>query len=101
MTGRFEAHITYDKEHHSAVSAFADSLDEYWTYSQITGCPILGQGTYCYLNGFGTDDRALLRRMNLIKQSLEHKGVKSLRSKIEHVIYDDKTGVNEIVGSRL
>lgn len=94
MTGRFEAHITLDKTHATEVAKVADSTG--WTFSQITGCPLLGPGTYCYLTGYNTDDQKLMEAMDDNVVALAHKGIVALRLKIERIVYDTKTNVNEV-----
>jgi len=95
MTGKFEAHITVDRQYAKAVETIGGELGG-WVYSQISGCPILGQGTYCYLSAFGTNDIILLARVTVAEQQLQRHGVPVLRSKIERIVYDTKTNVNEV-----
>lgn len=93
-SGGYEAHITADQQFHRQMEELAWGG---WVYSQITGCPILGQGTYCYLTGYHPKDRkVLLEELNAICTKLNRAGVPVLRAKIEHIVYDTKTGVNEI-----
>lgn len=97
---RFEAHITIDKQHASQVQCLAEDaaagLSTDWVFSQITGCPILGQGTYCYLTAYDSDSRRLFERMNKIIFHLATLSIPVLRSKIEHIVYDTKTNINEL-----
>jgi hypothetical protein len=93
--GGFEAHMTFPKEAYQHVDTLGTVHG--WTFSQITGCPMLGQGTYCYLTGYSKDDPGLLRRiMEQITADAFLLGIEPLRCKIEHIVYDSKTGVNEI-----
>ena len=96
MLGRFEAHMTFDKHDARRIEATAERTG--WVYSVITGCPILGQGTYCYLTNYNRESDTLLREMREIESELTQEGIKTLRSKIENIVYDSKTGVNEIEG---
>jgi hypothetical protein len=95
MTGRFEAHLTFDVLYGTEVRKVSDA-DPTWVFSQITGCPLLGPGTYCYLTGYDTDPEDLLTRMNFVASVVKGRGIPVLRSKIERIVYDTKTGVNEV-----
>ncbi len=94
MTGRFEWHITCPAENAKLVRDICELAGV--VFSQITGCPILGQGEYCYVTGYNTESeeaRAEVDRMEIV---LHEAGVPLLRSKIEDIVYDTKTGVNRI-----
>lgn len=93
--GKFEAHITCDKMYAGTVETVADQNPP-WTFSVITGCPILGTGTYCYLSGFDRNSEKLLDSMQGIALTLTRLGVPVLRQKIERIVFDTKTDVNEI-----
>ena len=100
---RFEAHLTAPKEAAAAIRHVADfnAHDPGWIYSEISGCPLLGKGTYCYLTSYDTDDQNLHRRLERIAADCRAQGVEPLRLKIERIIYDTRTGVNELpVSSR-
>lgn len=93
--GGYEAHMTFDKEHALRVEYLGDEWG--WVYSVITGCPLLGQGTYCYLTSYHqTEPEQLHKEMELIETYAKAAGFPVLRSKIEHIMYDSKTGVNEL-----
>ena len=97
MTGKFEAHITCDQQYYRVVESIGQllaSAGHTWVYSQITGCPILGSGTYCHLSGFNTNPRQLKQDMDDVAQALRDNGVPVLRAKIEQIVYDNKTGIN-------
>lgn len=94
MTGRFEWHITCDREHAAVVEQVA--VDSGWVYSQITGCPILGQGTYCYITGYATEGAKALYDLGSVGMALSARSVPMLRAKVENIVFDSKTGVNEI-----
>jgi hypothetical protein len=91
---RYESHITVDKQWAAAVEGLAKDYD--WSYSVIAGCPLLGQGTYCYLTGYSTDAAQLKKRVELTAEHLRVLGIKPLRCKIEEIVWDTKTGVDEI-----
>lgn len=93
----YEAHITYAKEHREAVQQVGDNPEFAWTFSEITGCPILGQGTYCYLTGYDPDPNVLRRRMQAVAATLATvSNAEPLRMKIEHIVYDTKTGRDDL-----
>lgn len=93
----YEAHLTYAKEHRAAVQQIGDHPEFAWVFSEITGCPILGQGTYCYLTGYDSDPVELRRRMQRVADQLAEHAAVPLRMKIEHIVFDTKTGRNELV----
>lgn len=94
MDGRFEWHITLDKEHRLTAQAVAKKFG--WTFSEITGCPILGQGTYCYITGYQTFSGSAKFDLDVVCDELKSLGVPVLRAKIEDIVYDTKTNVNRI-----
>jgi hypothetical protein len=97
---RYESHITCDKEHAHRVEAIAKLQG--WSYSAIAGCPLLGQGTYCYLTGYDGESADRLRdRVEDTARLLREEGIEPLRLKIEQIIWDTKTGVNEIDCARV
>jgi hypothetical protein len=91
--GKFEAHITMDKVHGSRLK---DGLKG-WQYSAIDDDPIMGQKPYCYLTAYDPDALNLKYRMDDVVDILETEmGILALRTKIERIIYDSKTGVDEL-----
>jgi hypothetical protein len=94
VNAKFEAHITFEK-------GFAPILIQEpiadWKFSQIDGDPLMGPNPYCYLTGFDTDSGNLLTRMQRTVQILfEQYNIPALRTKIERIIWDTKTGVDEL-----
>lgn len=94
LMGRYEAHLTFNKEDARAVESVGDQ--ENWVFSVISGCPILGQGTYCYLTNYDISGRTLKARMDYVASLCKAKGAVPLRTKIERIVYDSKTNVNEL-----
>jgi len=92
--GRFEWHITLDQQHRSTAQKIADAFG--FTFSEITGCPILGQGTYCYITGFDTNSEIALSEVNTVLRVLVTYNVPVLRAKIEDIVYDTKTNVDRL-----
>lgn len=96
---RYEAHITYDKQYGKDIKTIADESKD-WVYSQITGCPLLGKGDYCYLTGYNPDGLGLLLSMDFLTIKIHRAiGALPLRAKVERIVYDTKTGVNELSNS--
>lgn len=96
--GGYEAHLTFPKEYAKNVEALLEYEDlQGWVYSVITGCPLLGSGTYCYLTGYRKEKPEVLKsEMDIIESIAKTSGIPILRSKIEHIVFDSKTGVNEL-----
>lgn len=94
MIGRFEWHITVGKVDGVETRKIADTGG--WVFSEITGCPILGQGDYCYLTGYDRDYDTALAEMRRANAALAFMRIKSLRMKIEDIVYDTKTGVSRL-----
>lgn len=93
---RYEAHLTFEKLWSTEVRKIVEQHPT-WVFSEITGCPLLGPGTYCYLTGYNTDPIALLTDMDDVARACAQVGIPALRRKIEHIVYDTKTGVNELL----
>jgi hypothetical protein len=92
----YEAHITLQQSDRKLAQRAADQWG--WVFSEISGCPILGQGTYCYLTGYDPDGIQLKAEMEQIAAWLrrEDKTIVLLRLKIERIVYDSKTLRNEL-----
>jgi hypothetical protein len=93
-SGGNEAHITANLLDATEVRKVGDEIG--WVFSQISGCPLLGQGTYCYLTSYDRDAARLRRELEQACQLLKKRGIDVLRSKIEHIVFDSKTGVDEM-----
>jgi len=91
---KFEAHITCDKEHAKQVEDIATQTG--WFFSVIAGCPILGQGTYCYLTNYDSDELELLKSMRNVQSKLHQLNITEKRMKIERIVFDTKTHHNEL-----
>ena len=94
MADVFEAHMTFDLGDAETIRDIGDT--EGWKFSQIKGDPILGPGTKCYLTSHGEDADKLLETMRYISATLSKINVPTLRTKIEHIIYDSSTGIDRI-----
>lgn len=90
--GKFEAHITLDK---SFASRLKEGING-WSYSAIDDDPIMGQKPYCYLTAYNVDVDVLREAMDLTLAVLYEMSIPTLRIKIERIVFDSKTGVDEL-----
>jgi hypothetical protein len=88
--GGYEGHLTVDATYATEVRKL-ESHDV--IFSQISGCPILGQGEYCYLTVYSEHMENAIGWLSSLSRKLNELNVPVLRSKVEHIIYDTKTGV--------
>lgn len=85
----YEIHLTFKPEQADEVKEFCESCE--WKFSTIYGDPILGAEHFCYASAHEhnpADAFVLMERMN---QEMYH--LHPIRSKIELIIYDTKTGI--------
>lgn len=90
---KYEAHITCPREQSEKLKIFC--IDG-WKYSAFDADPIMGDKPFAYLTAYDADSGLLLMRMNYLTKLLRQVGITILREKIERIIYDTKTGVDEI-----
>lgn len=86
----YEAHLTYAEEFGPQVE---QRCPPGWKFSTIAGDPVLGKARYCYLTSHGKFARTLLLRARVAELVL---GLPCLRLKIEKIVYDTKTGIDEV-----
>lgn len=91
---KYEAHITFDKSDKNV--AFLKDGYNGWQYSCIDDDPVMGQKPYCYLTAYLPDRYKLMEWMDITTTLVAVKGINSLRTKIEHILYDSKTGLNDM-----
>lgn len=91
----YEAHITLAQDDRKAAEDLAATFG--WVFSEISGCPILGQGAYCYLTGYDPDPLTLYGEMATIAAACRGRGLTVHREKIERIVFDTKTCRNELV----
>lgn len=87
----YECHITIqvkDAEIGEKVAAA-----HCWKTSEIKRDPVLGDGSHFYLTRHSKNFLDMVDRMELISAALRKEAVEILRQKIEHIVYDTKTGV--------
>lgn len=87
---RFEAHLTFPRLEHDIVKDVADSTS--WSFSAIDGDPVMGKQAYCYLTGYSDSGKALQLSLQFVATVAKAKGATLLRSKIERILIDSKTG---------
>lgn len=91
---KFEAHITFERTDDS-IQKLKDGFNG-WVYSAITDDPIMGQKPYVYLTHYSPFAKKLAKEMEETTTKAELVGLKPLRGKIERIIFDTKTGWNEL-----
>lgn len=105
MNGKplFEAHITYRSKDRGLVE---DCHSPEWKFSAIDGDPVMGKEVFCYLTSYDESAESLLRRMvrerdRLAAMLLSDRphGIMAVRMKIERIVYDTKTGRDEVLAS--
>lgn len=87
----YECHITCHL--HDAAFAGAVATALHWKTSEIARDPVLGSDTYFYLTSHGATYGDLFTRMEEAEAALVRQGVEVVRKKIEHIVYDTKTGM--------
>ncbi len=85
----YEAHITFERENAAKVEEIGSSIG--WKFSKIDGDPVLGQKVFCYLTRHAKDGAQLLLDA---MEATTAVGVTVIRVKVEHIVYDTKTGIN-------
>jgi hypothetical protein len=87
----YEIHITVAR--HSAEAAARVAAQTKWKTSEIARDPHLGDATFFYLTTHAESFEGAKALMFGEIAALKHVGVQAVRSKIEHVVYDTKTGI--------
>jgi len=91
---KFEAHITCHVNQADEVKIIGVEFG--WKFSCIEGDALMGPKPYCYLTGYSTDKHELYFNVQRLTVTLQRRGVEVLRSKIEQIIFDTKTGIDEL-----
>src|SRR5690349_6220490 len=92
---KFEAHITYNRADRATVEPLGESMG--WKGSAIDPDPIMGDKPYAYLTAYDPEPVRLLTRMNdVASEMVAQLQVAPLRLKIERIVFDTKTGVDEL-----
>lgn len=92
---KFEAHLTADVKHADTVEAMVN-LGSGYKFSRIDGDAQMGAKPFCYVTAYEPNADRLLERMKAFETILSAHGVDTLRIKIERIVYDTKTGVDEL-----
>lgn len=94
---RYETHITFPIDKANEVRLLGKKFNDAWKFSQIMGCPLLGMDKpFCYLTSYDTDIKLLMEDIGRIVDEAKNQNIEVYRSKVERIIYDTKTGVNEL-----
>jgi len=91
---KFESHITFNVKDAEKVKLMGEWYN--WKYSQIEGDALLGPKPYCYLTSYEPVLSDLKFRMDKIVEDAKIRAVDVLRTKIERIVWDTKTGVDEL-----
>jgi hypothetical protein len=86
-----ETHVTIRVADAPVGVAVAKNLN--WKTSEIKRDPILGDNSYFYLTSHGNDFGEVWLRLLQVVEHLQKGGATVLRTKIELIIHDSKTGV--------
>ncbi len=91
----FEIHFTVRKpdtrEAKDKLEAIGRASE--WSTSCIDGDPLLGAKPYFYFTDHEHTFEAAHDRRKMLALVLEIEGIEILREKIEHIVYDTKTGI--------
>lgn len=87
----YECHITTTVA--DAPIAEKIATERGWKTSEIKRDPVLGDGSHFYLTAHHGEYGVLFVRMTQAAKELREQGCSVLREKIEHIVYDTKTGV--------
>lgn len=93
---KFESHLTAHIKDAEYLEKGCTSESEF-KFSKIEGDALMGAKPHCYITTYDTDPKKLLQRNEFARDFLSKEfGVATLRIKIEEIIYDTKTGVNNL-----
>lgn len=87
----YECHITVTIA--DAVEAEKIAIEFKWKTSEIKRDPLLGEGSHFYLTAHDANFQRLYTKMIMTAADLRSCFCTVLREKIEHIVYDTKTGV--------
>lgn len=88
----YECHITIAVKHADVGEKVATAFG--WKTSEIKRDPLLGDDSHFYLTAHEHARDKMRAAMLEVEKTLQNMQVPILRSKIEHIIYDTKTGVD-------
>lgn len=88
----FECHITIPASHSLIGERVARELG--WKTSEIARDPVLGTETFFYLTRHSTSYLALRQGMMHAANMLNVAETPALRTKIEFILHDSKTGID-------
>lgn len=91
---KYEAHVTCPREASDEVRKVGELTG--WKFSAFDADPIMGDKPFCYLTSYSQDVYRLRAESDALARLLAQHGVQVLREKIERIVFDTKTGVDEI-----
>lgn len=88
----YECHITLPPPATPEERARLEDMARNYRFktSQIDGDPQLGAHVFFYLTGHDSDFNSMKGRMDDLALRVASAGVKVLRRKIEHIVYDER-----------
>lgn len=98
MIGKYEAHITFPRKYDEVAlkAIIRPHFAGEWKYSAFDADPVMGKEPYSYLTAYDTHEDRLLDRIMEVSLCARAANIPVLRKKVERIIYDTKTGVDEI-----
>lgn len=92
----YECHITIDKPSTLQSIHLCEELGHSygWKTSFIDGDPVLGKKVFFYFTRHSATYESLFVRMRELADYLDLISIVVVRLKIEHIVYDTKTGVS-------
>jgi len=91
MVTYYECHITLEGNSNE-IKTHVEELK--WKFSSISGDIILGDGVKCYATRHFNTKLSFTKVFEKLMDTayeLENKGIKVIRRKVEHVLYDDRS----------
>ena len=93
---KYEAHITCPRESSDTIQRLITRRLTKWKFSAFDADPLMGDKPFAYLTSYDPSDEDMLDHMTEAAYALEAAGVPVLRQKIERIVFDTKTQVDEI-----
>lgn len=87
----YECHITSRSSEVSKIEPLAKK--HRFKTSEIARDPVMGDDVFFYCTSHGKDYADLYYRMRKLSDEMKQQEIPVLRLKIEHVVFDTKTGV--------
>lgn len=91
---KYESHITCHVKDADLVEHIGSVAG--WKFSKIDGDALMGAKPYCYLTAYNPSQQLMYEDMIATQNILSKRGCEVLRTKIEEIIWDTKTGLNNM-----